>query len=214
MLFFAVCPIAFNMGEACAGTSSRIGAKQPKKYVDKYLKARQRHARFGVAGIVPRNAGAIGEANYYRDSYSYDGRGLDSIMRLSNPDLTADKIEAYRRHITEWAKYYKLPPLLVAAVIHVESRFKENAYYLGNAGPMQVNITVHRERLKKLGVAVEELKTIEHGVHVGCNILSECISGSGGNYVRALTWYNGAMNPGYASMVLQMYAYGKGAAKK
>ncbi len=203
--------------DAFGAPSSRTAYAKPKKFVDKYLKARQRHARLTKAGLVPSGAmlpGILpaGEANYYRDAYEYDGKGIDSIIRRSNPKVTEESIEAYRTHITAWARFYKLPPLLVASVIHVESRFIETAFYLGNSGPMQVNITVHRERLKKLGIAVEDLKTIKHGVHAGCSVLRECILGSKGDYVRALTWYNGAMNPHYASSVLQMYAYGKSAA--
>ena len=203
-----------------AAPSARMAAhRQPKKFVDKYLLARQRHARLAKAGLPfvpakPGEAPALGGANYYKDSYSFDGKGIASIIRRSNPAISAETIEAYRRHITAWAKHYRLPPLLVASVIHVESRFRENSLYLGNAGPMQVNITVHRERLKSMGIAIEDLRTIEHGVHAGCSVLIECILGSKGDYVRALTWYNGAMNPHYAASVLAMYAYGRSAASR
>lgn len=184
--------------------------------MDKFLLARQRHARLAKAGLPVPSAAAgaavLGGANYYKDAYAFDGKGIESIIRRSNPGIPPETIEAYRRHILTWAQHYKLPPLLVAAVIHVESRFREDSYYLGNAGPMQVNITVHKERLKRMGIAIEDLRTIEHGVHAGCSVLIECILGSGGDYVRALTWYNGAMNPHYAASVLAMYAYGKGAA--
>ena len=186
--------------------------------MDKFLLARQRHARLAKAGLfVPgaaAGAAALGGAHYYKDAYAFDGKGIESIIRRSNPGIPPETIEAYRRHILTWAQHYKLPPLLVAAVIHVESRFREDSYYLGNAGPMQVNITVHKERLKRMGIAIEDLRTIEQGVHAGCSVLIECILGSGGDYVRALTWYNGAMNPHYAASVLAMYAYGKGAAAR
>ncbi len=205
-------------GLAHAAPPARMAHRQPKRYVDKYLLARQRHARLARAGLafVPGKAGAtvLGGANYHKDSFAFDGKGIASIIRRSNPGIPAETVEAYRRHITAWARHYRLPPLLVASVIHVESRFRENSYYLGNSGPMQVNITVHRERLKSMGIAIEDLKTIEHGVHAGCSVLIECILGSGGDYVRALTWYNGAMNPHYAASVLEMYAYGKAAASR
>ncbi len=206
--------IAAGMDDAAAAPPFRRTQKiQPHRYVDKYLLARQRHARLAKAGLLPAGAPAAGNitgaANYYKDEYAFDGKGIDSIIRRSNPGIPEETIAAYCRHITAWAKHYKLPPLLVAAVIHVESRFRENSFYLGNYGPMQVNLTVHRERLKGMGISAEDLKTIEHGVNVGCSILRECILGSGGDYVRALTWYNGAMNPHYAASVLEMYAYGK-----
>ncbi len=207
-------PLTSIPGEAYAARAAGNVQRHPKKYVDKYLMARQRHARLAKAGLPAVSALALCGANYYKDSYSFDGKGIDSIIRRSNANVPDEVIEAYRRHITAWARHYKLPPLLVASVIHVESRFIETAYYVGNYGPMQVNLTVHRERLKALGIAVEELKTIEQGIHAGCDILRECIVGSGGDYTRALTWYNGAMNPHYAASVLQMYAFGKSAAQK
>ena len=201
--------------EACAAPPARKAVKmRPHKYVDKFLLARQRHARLARAGLAPAAIPALSSANYHKDAFAYDDKGIAGIIRRSNPQVPLESIAAYCRHIVAWAKHYKLPPLLVASVIHVESRFRESSSYLGNYGPMQVNLTVHKERLKKMGISVDDLKTIDKGVQAGCSVLIECILGSGGDYNRALTWYNGAMNPRYAASVLEMYAYGKAAANK
>lgn len=183
---------------------------RPKRYVDKYLKARQGHHMFRAAPFMLAHEGDS-PVNYHSDRFSYEAdEGIEKIMRASNPRISRELAELYKRHIVKWARHYSLPPLLVASVIHVESNFNVDCYYLGNYGPMQVNLTVHKDRLRRMGLGVEDLKTVEHGVYVGCDILKECIFGSGGNYVRALTWYNGAMDPAYASKVLRMYSYGKG----
>lgn len=141
-----------------------------------------------------------------------DMKHLDGIMRImetSNPNIPLHKKNEYGNVILKWSAFYNLDPVLVSAVIHKESNFKENCVYLGNYGCMQVNYSAHKSYLKKMGVGRNDLKTIDIGVQMGCKVLKDCMTATKGNISKALYRYNGCNNPKYVAGVLKMYKHGK-----
>lgn len=65
---------------------------------------------------------------------------------------------------------YKLPKHLVMAVLKTESKFKKKAYYSGNYGLMQVNLTVHEEKF-----AGKSPFHVETNIDIGAQVLHDCL---------------------------------------
>lgn len=105
------------------------------------------------------------------------------------------------------AKAYALDPILILAVMAIESRFNPIAESeMGAKGLMQVMSKVHFDKLDPHGGA-EMVLDPRTNILVGAQILRECIDRAGG-LEAGLQWYNGAPNDPqrpYADKVLGEY---------
>jgi soluble lytic murein transglycosylase-like protein len=97
-----------------------------------------------------------------------------------------------------------LDPLLVLAVIAVESSFNPDAESRkGAKGLMQIIPRYHGDKLRALG-GEDAVLDPESNIHLGARILQEYVRSSG-TLVAGLQWYNGASrdpNARYAGKVL------------
>ncbi len=109
----------------------------------------------------------------------------------------------------ESAQQVRIDPLLVLAVMAIESRFNPFAESpVGAQGLMQVMAKVHQEKFSDRGGVKAALNPIAN-IHVGAQILKENIRRSG-SVESALKLYVGAgnmeTNGGYAGKVMSEYA--------
>jgi hypothetical protein len=102
------------------------------------------------------------------------------------------------------AKEQKLDPLLILAVIAVESGFNPFAQSnMGAQGLMQVMTKVHEDRFERFGGIAQALHPIAN-IRVGAEILAEYVR-RGGSVEEGLKMYVGATGPsdgGYGAKVL------------
>lgn len=108
--------------------------------------------------------------------------------------------------LQEAAERTKVDPLLMAAVIHVESRFQQQALNTVNGrsvGLTQVQVRWHRERF----ISKNQFDVFDN-VYAGSEILRDCITKHQGNTRKALWCYNGHGKKGmteYVPKVLAVY---------
>lgn len=118
---------------------------------------------------------------------------IDLFIVKYNPKISKENKELFKKYIFEYSDEYGVNPVVVAAIIKVESTYNEKCLSsTGCKGPMQVAVTYHKEKLKKLGITQKEIFTIKYGLAVGCMILKEYLDKSKGDYYLALKRYNGS----------------------
>lgn len=117
--------------------------------------------------------------------------------------------EGHAQQVTQWAleigKAKDLDPLLILAVVAVESSFKPDARSgAGAEGLMQVMTKVHLDKFQAFGGATAALQGYPNMV-VGSEILRQLVQRTG-SVGKALKWYSGAANHasdyGYGAKVL------------
>ena len=129
------------------------------------------------------------------ENYIFTSQRLEKIMNKSNPTLTKEKKEKYKKSIIKWSYEYDLSPIFVASIIHRETNFRENLVSSAGAkGCMQVMPNVHKDKLKKLGISEKDLSNIDYGVNIGCQIIKEYLENAKWDYRKALYRYVGAVN--------------------
>jgi soluble lytic murein transglycosylase-like protein len=118
--------------------------------------------------------------------------------------VAAEATETIVRAAFRAAREVGLDPLLVLAVIAVESRFNPVAEsVMGAKGLMQIIPKYHREKLAELGGDGVVLDP-ESNIHVGTRILQEYVHRMG-TLEGGLQFYNGALRDetaGYAAKVM------------
>lgn len=142
--------------------------------------------------------------------YILTEKRITAIMHKSNSKLTAAEKRDYIKYITRYAKKYELSPILVAAIIHRESNFKNSTTSdVGAIGPMQVWPKWHTEKLKKHKLTPKHLYSTQYGVLIGCEVLREYIDREDGDFRAALYRYVGGQHHGYVKDIFTMceYAY-------
>ena len=138
---------------------------------------------------------------------------IEKIIYKSNPKLTQEKKNTYIYYIVKWAHEYNLSPVFVAAIIHRETNFRENSVSKSNArGCMQVIYKYHKDKCDKLGIKENDLHSINHGINIGCQVISQYLDWNDWNYRAALKKYVGSVNnsaDGYIKDIfdMTMYAY-------
>lgn len=94
----------------------------------------------------------------------------------------------------KYAGEYKLDPLFIAAIIHVESKFNPVATsHAGALGLMQIKPDTANEIAKELNldyVNVEELYEPEKNINMGFYYISKLCSEFNGNLILSLAAYN------------------------
>jgi soluble lytic murein transglycosylase-like protein len=151
-------------------------------------------------------------------SSKIDPQALDSNLMgsLQNQRAVADffekkyslertKIEEYVSNTILIAKEVNIDPVLLLAVISVESNFNPNIKsHAGAEGLMQVMTSVHREKYALYGGTQEAVKP-EVNIRVGAYILKYLIA-SAGSLRNGLKFYVGAANAeddgGYTDKVM------------
>ena len=119
--------------------------------------------------------------------------------------LDRAKIEEYVSNTILVAKEVNIDPVLLLAVISVESNFNPNTKsHAGAEGLMQVMTSVHKDKYDLYGGATEAVKP-EVNIRVGAYILKYLIA-TAGSLRNGLKYYVGAANAehdgGYADKVL------------
>lgn len=71
----------------------------------------------------------------------------------------------------KYGEEYNIAPELLEAIIWHESRYTPGVYAGSCKGLMQVNVTYHQDRMKKLGVT--DIFDVDGNIHVGADYLAE-----------------------------------------
>ncbi|OWF66260.1 lytic transglycosylase [Polynucleobacter hirudinilacicola] len=147
-----------------------------------------------------------------------DPQALDSnlMSSIQNQRLVADffeqkykldraKIEEYVSNTILIAKEVNIDPVLLLAVISVESNFNPNTKsHAGAEGLMQVMTSVHKDKYALYGGTTEAVKP-EVNIRIGAYILKYLIA-TAGSLRNGLKYYVGAANAehdgGYADKVM------------
>ncbi len=109
--------------------------------------------------------------------------------------------------LQEASERTKVDPLLMAAVIHVESRFQAqalNTTHGRSVGLTQVQVRWHKERFRS-----KNYFDVFENVYAGSEILKECLVKYHGSAKKALWCYNGHNKKGmreYVPRVLAVYS--------
>lgn len=112
------------------------------------------------------------------------------------------------------AEAHHIDPVLLMAVVAVESRF--NPYAISSSGAVGLTQTMpsaHPAKVQAINARGSSLVDPSSNLHVGAEILSECMHRGRGNTVFALQCYNGSGNDAtakYAHKVLNVYDRLKG----
>jgi soluble lytic murein transglycosylase-like protein len=118
--------------------------------------------------------------------------------------VSSEAVERFIRLAYSASQVTKLDPLLILAVMAVESNFNPIAESdMGAKGLMQVIPQYHQDKLKAPHGGELNVLDPETNILVGAKVLREYASRTGGDYVAALGLYGGT-GPGnpYASKVL------------
>lgn len=148
--------------------------------------------------------------NQWKHYHTLTDKRLLAIMEVSNPKLTDNKRVEYLHYIKKYASKYNLSPVLVGAIIHRETNFRQNLVSsVGAKGCMQVFPKFHREKMKMYNLKERDLFNIQYGIKIGCMILDEYIKMENGNIKRALCRYVGSFSHGkyYTADVFKMVHY-------
>lgn len=115
-----------------------------------------------------------------------------SYTALGNIQTTV--CEEYRGYVDQICSAYGISPELVVAIIESESGGVSTAYNgtYGCVGLMQINESVHRGRMAKLGV--ENLYDPYSNILVGVDLLDELLENDDQNVYMALGHYHGEKN--------------------
>lgn len=115
-------------------------------------------------------------------------QGKTAWLKITHPFKYEDTVRTYARE-------YQLDPLLVAAVINVESKFDPQAESAkGAKGLMQLMDDTALWGAEKIGLAAfesEQLFQPETNIRIGCWYLSRLLEQYEGNKITALAAYNG-----------------------
>jgi len=100
----------------------------------------------------------------------------------------------YRDRIDRQAQEFQMDPMLIAAVIRVESKYQSDVVSgKGAVGLMQIMPETGQwiaERLNLIGFEAEQLKNPEINIHMGTWYLSYLRDEFGGDTIKALAAYN------------------------
>lgn len=145
------------------------------------------------------------------ENYIHTERMIDKIIDKSNPKLSDKKRAEYKKYIIKWSRKFDLSPVFIAAMIHRETNFNEKAVSKVKArGALQILAKWHPEKLKRLGIKEADLHSINHGIHIGCEIIRQYLDWNDGDYRAALEKYVGAVNnsaDGYIKDIFAMVIY-------
>ena len=145
--------------------------------------------RLKAPGYVERE---VAEAEYEAPKAEYEAPKAEQEA----PAKSEEPTYPYQDLIEEEAKKQDLSPLLIAAIIQVESGGDPHAIGDGgeSQGLMQIQPRWHEEEMKRLGVT--DLLDPEENVRLGCAIFRGILDQAGGDVEKALTIYNRGFDDG------------------
>ncbi|MBI4374568.1 MAG: lytic transglycosylase domain-containing protein [Deltaproteobacteria bacterium] len=120
---------------------------------------------------------------------------VDLVLSIEGSHLSDQlKIEVART-VKEVAGEYTIDPLLILAIMKVESSFRPNvASHRGAVGFMQVRTIAAREAAKELSINPNiSLNTLSHhelNIRIGAHYFASLLRRFGGNVWKALSAYN------------------------
>lgn len=123
------------------------------------------------------------------------------ITRL-RPQLDDEIVDLINAAIIKYSYEYRLPPEFVVYLMDRESKFNPLAKSSAGAlGLMQIMPTAHKDKLKTMGITVQQIYHIDNNVKLGCWILREYMNTTG-SIEKALTRYVGGTHDGYVKDIL------------
>lgn len=164
-----------------------------------------------IAILIFSGAMLLTKPTYASDSGYYSTRLPDADGTGHNPKLEIDAYTAYieqtNPHVTHdvaytiaetayWAARDEgVDPSLVFAVMQTESTYNPNARNGGCYGLLQVGYQVHRRHVWRIEreYGVKSILDPRVNIKVGVQLLGAYIDNAGGNVVRGLLHYNGAL---------------------
>lgn len=127
-------------------------------------------------------------------SFSHQEDKLARILHRDAKKMSAEDQFRLIVSVKQLAKEYHLDPLLIMAVMYVESRFQANVVsHKGAMGLMQVKPIVVKEVSKQMLLShrpSRELTNPEYNVHVGTHYLASLLKRFRGDVKKALMAYN------------------------
>lgn len=119
---------------------------------------------------------------------------IPSMVLAKNNDKGSWIPKRYQKYCQDIGYKYSVSPELIEAIIEHESSGKANAYNgrYGCYGLMQINKSVHSDRMKKLGVT--DLYNAKQNITVGADILLELFEKCDGDIYWVLMRYHGERN--------------------
>lgn len=173
---------------------------------------KEESSQFKYLNISTPSISSLREFGYYEiNEYiqkKEQNRKIQSLARhISNTykleleqakDIVSKSFEESEKHDVE--------PLLLLAIINIESKFKQKAQSnMGAVGLTQVMPQYHQTKVKELKKDKLDIWSIEGNIRVGVQILKEYIQASDGDIPNALQRYNGSFSDpskGYSRKVL------------
>lgn len=209
--------------EAAASTSSETDIasvlyQKPSTSVSGLAAAKQQTVALLMPSVAQVQVKSISHLADRIPTSKLDPQALDSNLMgsIQNQRAVADffekkysldrqKIEEYVSNTILIAKEVNIDPVLLLAVISVESNFNPNTKsHAGAEGLMQVMTSVHRDKYALFGGTHEAVKP-EVNIRVGAYILKYLIA-TAGSLRNGLKYYVGAANAeddgGYAEKVI------------
>lgn len=119
-------------------------------------------------------------------------------LALKAPAAAAEKNndtyirQEYVAYCEEIGEQYSICPELLEAMVETESSGNPKAYNAGCCGLMQVDATIHADRIKRLGVS--DIYDPYGNILVGADILAEKFEEYGDDLGLCLLHYNGCRN--------------------
>lgn len=107
-----------------------------------------------------------------------------------NPDIDIEIVKQISKSISNNSKIHNLSWKIIVSIINTESKFNRKAKNGNCYGLMQINISAHRNKLKKLKLSARDLFHIPHNINLGCIILKEYMKETK-NLNKALKRYSG-----------------------
>jgi soluble lytic murein transglycosylase-like protein len=125
----------------------------------------------------------------------------DKIKQLQ-PKIDLKIAQMISDSVVKYSRKYKIEPEIILGIISVESAFRQMATSNRKCiGLMQVNYTVHSDKLKKRNLTRLDVYGIDNNIDIGCEILSDYIR-SYGEIEMALKKYIGKNSDIYVKNVL------------
>lgn len=136
-------------------------------------------------GIMARGTNGVAELGQQHQALA------DYLSRRYR--VSSEALERFIRLAYSAGQMTKLDPLLILAVMAVESSFNPIAEsVMGAKGLMQVIPQFHQDKLRTVHGAELNVLDPETNILVGAKVLREYASKTGGNYAAALGMYVGA----------------------
>lgn len=176
LMVLAVSPHTIPAGELLCQTSDSLSAMIGLPINPSMSQAPRQHTS-QEDFLVAKSASVDPEPlkQYIADKFQVDDDNADKVVK------TAYKVSSDTGVAAN----------LLLAIAAVESSFDPRAEGRGSKGLMQIQVSAHREEIRKIG-GIRGLYDVVKNFSLGGKIFKNCIEQTSGNIHRALLCYNGA----------------------